>query len=239
MRLRRNDPHSGLTTFVSGGNKRLGSFKRLSFGSNSALQAVNSTKVEHMSRFRPAVAVLLASIIPWVCVANTTVLQRGIAKVSIVKLSHAIKFSHKNLIVVPLEDCAVLINGHRTALKEGEYKEFTAGYDLSLRPVSAANPRLALVEVVTSFQALTITSTSLAAHQDLEDASDRNQTLVVALDNLEIRDEQSLAAEGEPWKPSEIKIIRLQRGETGWLDHGKHRVRNAGSTVARFITIEW
>ena len=72
-----------------------------------------------MSRFRPAVAILLASIIPSVCGANSTVLQRGIARVSIVKLSHAIKFDHKKLVVIPLEDCAVLINGHRTALKRG------------------------------------------------------------------------------------------------------------------------
>jgi hypothetical protein len=192
-----------------------------------------------MSRFRPAIAMLLASIIPSVCGANPTMLQRGIAKVSIVKLSHAIRFDHKKLVVVPLEDCAVLINGHKTALKEGDYKEVSAGDDLSLSPVSAANPRLALVEVVASSQALTITSQSLAAHQELEDASDRNQTLIIALDSLEISDEQNLAAEGEPWKPGEIRVIRLQRGGTGWLKHGMHRVRNAGSTVVRFITIEW
>lgn len=104
---------------------------------------------------------------------------------------------------------------------------------------SAANPRLALVEVVASSQTLTITSHSLAAHQELEDASDRNQTLIVALDSLEISDEHNLAAEGEPWKPSEIRVIRLQRGGTGWLNHGIHRVRNARSTIARFMTIEW
>lgn len=62
-------------------------------------------------------------------------LQRGIARVSIVTLSHALKFGHKNLIIVPLEDCAVLINGHRTALKEGDYKVVSAGDDLSLSPV--------------------------------------------------------------------------------------------------------
>ena len=192
-----------------------------------------------MSRFRPTVAVFLASIIPSVCGANPTVLQRGIARVSIVKLSHAVKFGHKNLIVVPLEDCAVLINGHRTALKKGEYKEVNAGDDFSLSPVSTESPRLALVEVGALSQALTITSQSLAAHQELEDASDRNQTLIVALDSLEISDEQNSADEGEPWKPSKIRVIRLQRGETGWLNHGMHRVRNAGGAGARFITIEW
>ena len=149
------------------------------------------------------------------------------------------KFNHKNLIVVPLEDCAVVINGHRTALKEGDYKEVSAGDDLSLSPVSAANPRLVLVEVVASSQALTINFEVLAAHQQLEDASDRNQTLIIALDSLEVRDEQNSAAEGEPWKSSEIRMIRLQRGETGWLNYGMHRVRNARSMVARFITVEW
>ena len=105
--------------------------------------------------------------------------------------------------------------------------------------MSAANPRLALVEVVASSQALTVISRTLTAHQEFEDASSRNQTLVIALDSLQITDEQNLAPEGEPWKSSKTREVRLQRGETAWLNQGMHRVRNAGSTVARFITIEW
>jgi hypothetical protein len=197
------------------------------------------TQGEQVRRFRPVVAVILATIFPSIYGAGPTGLQRGIARVSVVNLSHAMNFDHKSLIVIPLEDCSVLINGQNVALKKGDYKEFSAGDNLDLRPASAVNPRLALVEVVASSQALTVSSETLVADQEFEDASSRNQTLVIALDNLQIKDKQNLAPEGEPWKSTKARVIQLQRGETAWLNQGMHRVRNAGSTVARFITIEW
>ena len=58
---------------------------------------------EHVSRFRPVVAVLLATIIPSIYGASPAELQRGIARVSVVKLNQAINLDHKNLIIVPLE----------------------------------------------------------------------------------------------------------------------------------------
>ena len=192
-----------------------------------------------MSRFRPVVALFLATIIPPVFGTLPGALQRGITRVSVVQLNHSMKLDHKNLIVIPLEDCAVLVNDQKIALKAGDYKEFSSGESLTLRPVGSGSTRIAFVEVVASSQALTITSQSLAPHQEMEDASDRNQTLVVALDSLEIRDMQDLAAEGQPWKSSETRSIRLQQGETAWLKRGMHRVKNAGSTVAKFMTIEW
>lgn len=198
-----------------------------------------SSKVKHVSRISLAAALLLTINVPWVCDAKPNVLQRGIARISIVKLHRAVKLGNKNFIVVPLQDCAILINGQRTTLKRGDFREVNAGEDLSLSPLSAASPRLALIQVVASSQALTITSESLAAHEVMEDASDRNQTLVIALDRLEIRDETDLAGEGEPSKPGGMRVLRLQRGGTGWLNQGMHRVRNARSTVARFVTIEW
>lgn len=192
-----------------------------------------------MARFLPVIAVFLATIIPPVFGAGPRASQRGITRVSVVKLNHAMKLDHQTLIVVPLEDCAIVFNGQRMALKSGDHKEFSSGDNPTLGPVGSAKPRLALIEVVASSQALTITSQSLASHQELEDASDRNQTLVVALNSLELRDKRNLAAEGQPWKSSETRSIRLHGGETAWLNQGMHRVKNARSTVAKFITIEW
>src|SRR5580692_6698451 len=106
-------------------------------------------------------------MIPPVFGASPGALQRGITRVSVVQLNHAMKLDHKNLIVVPLEDCAVLVNGQKISLKVGDYKEFSSGESLTLRPVGAASPRIALVEVLASSQALTITSQSLASHQEI------------------------------------------------------------------------
>jgi hypothetical protein len=94
---------------------------------------------------RFVVAVLLAAITPPVFCASQGALQRGITRVSVVKLNHAMKLDHNNLIVVPLEDCAVILNGQRVALKTGDYKELTSGDNLTLRPVGSKSPGIALV----------------------------------------------------------------------------------------------
>jgi hypothetical protein len=96
-----------------------------------------------------------------------------------------------------------------------------------------------LVEVVSARQPLTIEATTLAPNQELEDASDRNSTLLVAIAPLRLRDVSDLAEEGVPWKAGPQRRIELQKGETAWLNKGMHRVRNAGNSVARFVTIEW
>jgi hypothetical protein len=51
---------------------------------------------------------------------------------------------------------------------------------------------LVLINVVAETQSLTIESTTLARNQELEDASDRNATLLVAITSLRLRDVRNL-----------------------------------------------
>ncbi len=147
--------------------------------------------------------------------------------------------AHKSVVIVALENCAVIINGQKDVLKAGDYKEFRAGNDVELRPAFSKRPHFVVVDVFKTAQPLTITIEDLAVRQDLEDASARNQTLLIALASFQIRDERDLADEGEPWKPSRAKLLQLHQGEAVWLKHGMHLLHNTGNADARFITIEW
>ena len=147
--------------------------------------------------------------------------------------------AHKSFVIVALEDCAVVMNGQKDSLKAGDHKEFRSGDNVELSPASSRSPHFAVVEVLKTSQPLTITAENLAVRQEREDASARNQTLLIALDTFQIRDERDLAGEGEPWKPSRAKLLKLRRGEAAWLTRGMHRLHNTGNAAAWFITIEW
>jgi len=190
------------------------------------------------SRF---IAALLFVIISSKGSASQRGSQDSFARVSLIRLSQAMKFkvSHQGLVVVPIEDCSVFMNGRSVAFKRGDYKEFHSGDHVELSPAVSTHPQLVLVDVIESSQPLTILAENLAVHQELEDASDRNQTLMIALDTFQINDERDLASEGEPWKSSPTKPVELHPGQVTWLDHGMHHLRNAGNTVARFVTVEW
>ncbi len=176
--------------------------------------------------------------------ASAPISENDLAKVSLVQLNGETKVNlqrsfREEFVVVSIQDCIVQINGTRTALKAGDYKTLSGKQGLELAQSGSAAVPLVLVEVITARQPLTIQATTLVSNQELEDASDRNSTLLVAIEPLRLRDVSGLAEEGEPWKAGPQRKIELQKGETVWLKQGMHRVRNAGNSVARFVTIEW
>lgn len=151
----------------------------------------------------------------------------------------ALKPNHQRFVIVALADCSVVIDGKVTVLKRGDFTEQLGAVSLELAPAGGAAPILVLVNILSSSQPLSIESTSLAPQQQLEDASERNRTLLIALSDLLLRDERDLAEEGEAWRSSPARRIRLRSGNVVWLRHGMHRIRNTGNAAAKFITIEW
>lgn len=195
-----------------------------------------------LNRSKLIAALLLSGTFSLHADSNSVKSHTGLARVSVVKLSRAIRVNldDESLVVVALEDCSIIIDGHPDALKAGSYKEYSRGGSVGLSPADSTSAQLALVHVLPHKQTLTILNNTLEVNQELEDASGRNQTLMIALNTLQFRDETNLAAaEDEPWKSSHPRTISLQRGGTAWLKKGKHRVRNTGAATARFITIEW
>jgi len=74
--------------------------------------------------------------------------------------------------------------------------------------------------------------------KQLEDASGRNLTLFVALENCRIRDIRNSGDESE-WIGGEPRTISLRAGGTAWIAPGIHHFQNLGSTPAKLVGIEW
>jgi hypothetical protein len=165
------------------------------------------------------------------------------AEVSLLKLNphepnHFRSTSSDGFVLVTLQDCAILIDGESATLHAGDFRRMN-GHTIDLANVSSVPVDLVLIRIDKATQPLTIELGELNPRQQLEDASDRNDTLIVALTPVTLRDVRDLSAEDENWKSAPATIIRVQAGQTAWLTPGMHRLRNLGTTKTRFITIEW
>jgi hypothetical protein len=197
-----------------------------------------------MKRAIVCIALSLSALVYTRVEASTPSSEKDLAKVSLVRLDQdtTLNFqatSDEGFVLIAIQDCVIQINGTIVNLKAGDYKTVSGKRGLEIAQSGLITIPLVLVEVVSARQPLTIKATTLAPNQELEDASDRNSTLLVAVAPLRLRDVSDLAEEGEPWKSGPQRNIELQKGEAAWLKEGMHRVRNAGNSVARFVTIEW
>ena len=88
----------------------------------------------------------------------------------------------------------------------------------------------------TAIQDLTLEA--LTVSNALEDASDRNDTLIVALAPVQLRDVWNIGDESQ-WRPSKPEVIRMGAGDVKWIRPGIHHFSNLQPTPARFVFIEW
>ena len=170
--------------------------------------------------------------------------NNNIAKVSLIELDAAAPTSFRassdrGFVLVAIKDCSLLVDGERTKLKAGEYKAIPGRRTLELGRSETPNCPLVLIEIIAASQALTIEKTALGGHKEMEDASDRNSTLLIAISPLQIRDTRNLAEEDGPWKSGPQKSIELHEGQFTWLQRGVHRLRNSGNSTICFVTVEW
>jgi hypothetical protein len=147
--------------------------------------------------------------------------------------------SNNGFVLIAFTNSSLLVNDQATTLRAGESHQVRGSQMLDIVNTSALPSELVLIKVDTASQGLTLLQERLDMHQELEDASDRNDTLVVALTPIALRDVRDLADEDEPWKSSAPRTIVLQQGGSAWLAPGMHRLVNVGKVKARFITIEW
>jgi hypothetical protein len=190
------------------------------------------------------IALSLSAFVSTRVEASTSSSEKGLAKVSLVQLNRETKLnfqaiSDEGFVLIAIQDCIIQVNGTSTNLKAGDYKTIPGKRSLEIIQSGLITIPLVLVEVISARQPLTVQTATLASNQELEDASERNSTLLVAIAPLRLRDMNNLAEEGESWKSGPPRTIELQKGETAWLTEGMHRMRNVGNSVARFITIEW
>jgi hypothetical protein len=72
----------------------------------------------------------------------------------------------------------------------------------------------------------------------IEDASDRNATLLVAISDCRFRDVRNLGDESE-WTPSKPEIVAMSVGNVKWIRPGIHHFKNLGLATAKLVSIEW
>jgi hypothetical protein len=118
--------------------------------------------------------------------------------------------------------------GDAATVGAGEHVEFRAG--------RGSRARLVLVKPKVTQQELTVEPFVLTG--SLEDASDRNATLLIAISNSRFRDTRNFGDESE-WKPGKPDIITMQSGSVRWIRPGIHHFKNLGLTPAKLVSIEW
>lgn len=146
--------------------------------------------------------------------------------------------SHAGIILVALKDCVIRINGDKAILSRGQFRQIPGSKDTVITAESEDSAPLVVVNVKTEQQELTVEAQRLAPSQSLEDASDRNLTLTVAVSSVCLRDVVNLGDESA-WRPSPPVVLRIRAGQTRWLGAGTHHLRNCGSQDAEFVTLEW
>lgn len=169
---------------------------------------------------------------------------KSLAEVSLIKLKPDVPISFQpssdqGFIVVALQDCTVMLNEQKEILRTANFRRVRGKRILQLASSASTNASLVLITIKNTYQDLTIEDTVLTHRQELEDASDRNVSLLVAISPMQLRDVRDQNGEGESWKSSNPTIIKLSAGQTVWLPPGMHRFRNLGDSTAHFVTIEW
>jgi len=98
--------------------------------------------------------------------------------------------------------------------------------------------RLIIVDARNPQQPLTVSSRSLGASGEQDDASSRSETLLLSVSQVRLsdtvyREEESRRESGVP------RVIYLPPGRLAWLRPGIHRLTNIANKPVQFVSIEW
>ena len=146
--------------------------------------------------------------------------------------------SNKGVVLVAVQTAQLSVNGGQLELKSGSVKQLEGNRDLTVTASSGDSVHLVVVNVRAASQPLTIQPTKLGGRETLEDASDRNRTLLIAISPLRLSDRIERDDLGGPhW--GQLRTIDLNPGETVWLCPGIHRLRNENKQLIAFTTVEW
>jgi hypothetical protein len=118
----------------------------------------------------------------------------------------------------------------------GEAAIVGSGEELQFHVDGDSHARLVIVKPKTAHQELTVGPFILSS--TIEDASDRNATLLVAVSDCRFRDTRNLGDESE-WIPSKPDIIMMKAGSVRWIRPGIHHFKNLGPMAAKLVSIEW
>ena len=96
--------------------------------------------------------------------------------------------------------------------------------------------RLVVIHPRAPHQELTVEP--FVMRDSIEDASERNQTLFVAITDCHFQDTRNLGDESR-WTPSKPETVRMKAGSVKWIQPGIHHFKNIRQAPAKLVSIEW
>jgi hypothetical protein len=129
-------------------------------------------------------------------------------------------------------------NGQQSSKRVDAGTSATVGshQKVGFRTGNRSTVRLIVIKPKRTEQELTVSPFTLSG--SLEDASERNATLLIAISNSHFRDTRNLGDESE-WKPDKPDIITMRSGSVRWIRSGIHHFKNLGPNAAKLVSIEW
>lgn len=95
-----------------------------------------------------------------------------------------------------------------------------------------------VIDILRESQPLTVELVELGPGKELQDASDRNETLVVAASPLQLRAVYNLGDEST-WVPSRVEVLKLKSNTAAWMRPGTYHLKNLLQTSCSFVTVKW
>lgn len=89
------------------------------------------------------------------------------------------------------------MNDKKVTVDTGDHRRILKRTVVKLAKPGASSSHLLLIQLSAESQALTFEKFSLAGHRELEDGSDRNATMIVALGKIRLRTLKNLGDESE------------------------------------------
>ena len=118
----------------------------------------------------------------------------------------------------------------------GEAAPAGSGEELQFHVAGNLHARLVIIQPKMAHQELTVGPFILTS--TLDDASDRNATLLVAVSDCRFSDTRNLGDESK-WLPSKADVITMTPASAMWISPGIHHFNNLGHTPAQLVSIEW
>lgn len=118
----------------------------------------------------------------------------------------------------------------------GKAETVLSGEHLAFEIATGPHARLVVVKPKMPHQDLTVGP--FLQSSSLEDASDRNATLLVAISSCRFRETKNLGNESD-WIPSKPVTILMKAGSVKWIGPGIYHFKNLELTAAKLISIEW
>lgn len=113
----------------------------------------------------------------------------------------------------------------------------TVGQEERLVFISQNGQRVRLITVKPKTPHQDLTVGPFLTSSSLEDGSDRNATLLVAVSSSRFKDTRNLGDESE-WVLSKPTIVAMQAGSVRWIRPGIHHFKNLGPP-SKLVSIEW